>query len=166
MNASDDFIKAKNTVFLLLKFRQRSEYEIAQHLRRKQISGETIKEVIRFFKKANLVNDNAFAKSWVQARLLKPFGAQRIRLELRQKGIRDDIIAEQLRLIDHENIEFKAVATLVRKCILKYQRLDRTKLKRRTIEYLLRRGFKAGMILGVLNKILNERNDLGTYDSE
>ena len=161
-----ELIRARNIVFLLLKFRQRSEKEVRQRLKRKSISDSIIENVVDYFKELTLLDDRQFARSWIRARLLKPFGVKRIRFELKQKGIPDNIINEELTEASHSEGENEAVTALAKKCLSKYKNLEPIKAKRRTYEYLLRRGFTSEQIQKTLQKISKNDTSNDTYDSE
>ena len=100
--------KAKNTVYQLLKYRPRSEKEIYDKLTEKNFSKNIIDNIISYFKDVELINDNLFTRGWISSRLTKPYGLTRIRYELKQKGIKKEIIKQEIALlepyIDEENI--------------------------------------------------------------
>ena len=84
--------KARQIVYQLLKFRLRSEQELRNKLNQRKLPGPIAEQTIRYFKEIDLVDDNVFARQWISSRLKKPFGLNRIRLELKQKGIDSEII--------------------------------------------------------------------------
>jgi regulatory protein len=73
--------------------RPRSEWEMRDYLRRKEYDEPVAGEVVAKLKGLNLLDDRAFAASWVQSRrLLKPVSKRRLVQELRQKRVANDII--------------------------------------------------------------------------
>jgi len=144
--------ETKRVVFRLLKYRPRSENEIATKLRDKNFSPVLIRQTIEYFQKIGVINDQQFALGWIRSRLNKPFGIYRIRQELKHKGIDEDIIAEAMRLAEQDYDEYEAIIGLAQKRLRKYAALDRTKARRRLYEYLARRGFHSGTIIKALNK--------------
>ncbi|MCX5701786.1 MAG: regulatory protein RecX, partial [Candidatus Omnitrophica bacterium] len=88
--------KAREYAFLLLKFRTRSEHELWGRLKKKKFSPEIIKITLSFLKDKNFIDDNYFAKTWIDSRLKKPFGIRKIREELKLKGIDKEIIESQI----------------------------------------------------------------------
>ena len=145
--------KAKATIYRLLKFRSRSEYEIVAKLKDKKFSSDTIEQVVCFCKKCGLIDDATFTKSWIASRLAKPLGLRKIRQELKAKGIADEIISAQCRRLTTDYDEAQAVKQVIRKRIKVYYKLDKTTIYRRLEGYLLRRGFSPEVVYKELNSI-------------
>lgn len=80
-----------------LSFRPRSESEIKNFLQ-KHHATEKQKDIITSkLKKLNLINDENFMKWWIEQRqTFKQKGTRAIKIELRQKGISDDLIEKIL----------------------------------------------------------------------
>ncbi len=154
--ASRDFgslEKAKNYAFLLLKFRLRSEHEIASRLKRKKFEDKVIKETIDFLRDRDFLNDNLFAKSWIESRLKKPLGLRRIKEELRIKGINAEIIDSQIQELKDLYPEEEIVVNLARQRLARLRNIEPLKAKRRVFAFLLRRGFSPDVITEAINKI-------------
>lgn len=141
-----DKAKARNSAFRLLKLRPRSEYELRQKLKRKQYSDGIIDETIQYLKQLQLIDDRRFTKAWINSRLARPFGLNRIRQELKLKGIEDQIIKEELSTAKETFTEDEAVLNLAQRRFKRYKNIERIKAKRRTYEYLVRRGFSSAAI--------------------
>lgn len=154
MNSSgSEKVKARESAFRLLKLRPRSEYELRQKLERKQYSDETIDETIQYLKQLQLIDDRRFTKAWINSRLARPFGLNRIRQELKLKGIEEQIIKEELSTAKETFTEDEAVSNLAQRRFAKYKNIERIKAKRRTYEYLARRGFSGGAITKALRQL-------------
>ncbi|OGX25649.1 MAG: hypothetical protein A2787_05905 [Omnitrophica WOR_2 bacterium RIFCSPHIGHO2_01_FULL_48_9] len=151
--ARDEKIKARDTIFRLLKFRLRSEQEIRTKLKTKKFSDETVNSTVQYFKQLQLIDDRQFAKSWIAARLARPLGINRIRFELKTKGIAEDLIKEQLNAIDDTYSELETVLELGKRRFAKYKNIEPMKAKRRTFEYLSRRGFKTETISKAIRQL-------------
>lgn len=145
--------KAKNYAFLLLKFRLRSEYEIASRLKRKKFEDRVIKETVDFLKEKDFLNDDLFAKAWIEFRLKKPLGLRRIKEELRIKGVSRDIIDSHIQELRDLYPEEDAILRLARQRLARLKDKDPFKAKRNVFAFLLRRGFSADTISEVLNKL-------------
>ena len=150
--------KAKATVFRLFKFRPRSEREIVEKLKSKKISAENINAAIEYFRKLDYIDDRRFAKAWTSSRLVRN-GINRIRFELRKKGISDEIIQETLGRIPEDYSELEAILPVATKRLRKYKNLEPIKTKRRLFEYLARRGFRQGTIHKALRQIFKGKYD-------
>ncbi len=148
------FSKAKAIVYRFLKFRIRSEQEIITKLKDKAFDNAIIEPVIAFFKKAGLIDDAIFTKAWIVSRLAKPIGVRRIRQELKEKGVADQIVNEQIAKLTSDYDELQAAQKLAQKRMKVYQKLDKTTQQRRLEGYLLRRGFSTETVYKII-KLLN-----------
>jgi regulatory protein len=145
--------KARNYAFLLLKFRQRSEKEIYQCLRNKKFPDPLIKETVAFLKEKAFIDDDLFAKAWMESRIKKPYGLSRLKRELSLKGISEDIIQRQAARISADYCEKDIVTKIIRQKAYKLKGIDPDKARRRIWGYLCRRGFSAEAIreaMGIL----------------
>jgi len=145
--------KAKNIIFRLLKVRQRSEKEIHDRLRVKGIDQNTIDETLRYFKNIGYIDDRAFTQQWIHSRLLKPFGPNRIRYELKSKGIDLEIIQNELDQVIKNYCEDEIILSLAQRQAVKYKNIEKTKVKKRLYDFLLRRGFKPETISKVVDAL-------------
>jgi regulatory protein len=76
-----------------LDLRRRSIKELHDYLRRKEYEPEVINQVVDRLMRANLLNDEEFARAWVRDRLLlKPKSKRALSVELAQKGISRSVI--------------------------------------------------------------------------
>lgn len=142
--------KAKNYAFLLLKFRVRSEKEIRQRLEKKKFNPQIIEETLAFLKEKQFIDDNYFARTWIESRIKKPLGIRRLKTELRIKGIDKEIIDSQINEIKNNYPEGEIVAQIAREKLKKIKGIDPQKAKRRIYAYLLRRGFSPEVVIDVL----------------
>ena len=144
--------KAKNYAFLLLKFRLRSEEEIRQRLRKKKFEPQIIEETLDFLKEKKFIDDNYFAKAWIESRLKKPLGIRRLRAELGTKGIAKEIIEARINEAKDNYPEDQIVAQIVREKLRKLKDTEPGKAKQRIYAYLLRRGFSPETVIDTLNR--------------
>lgn len=127
----------------LLSYRQRSEWELRDYLRRKKQDDNDIEKTLSKLSENGYVDDRRFAKSWVETRrLLKPMSQKRLRLELRQKRIADDIIDEIL--AEDETNELDVLKEIIERKAKRYP--DKQKL----MQYLARQGFSYDNIKSAL----------------
>lgn len=133
-----------------LSYKMRTEKEVREKLK-DEFSQEVIDKVITMLCKYNYINDLDYAISYAKdASNLKRWGEDRIKMELRLKGIADINIIEALEAIsDKENTEQTIEALLERR--IKATPID-LKEKKKHFEFLKRRGFKSDDILNVLKK--------------
>lgn len=105
--SADD--KAYGRALRYSAMRQRSEWEMRTYLRRKETPEPTANTIIERLKRLALINDNAFARTWVDnRRLLKPTSRRRLQAELQQKHVAADIIDNVLRE-DSEQVDERQI---------------------------------------------------------
>jgi regulatory protein len=150
---TDSLQKAKNCAFILLKFRPRSEKEIAKRLKKKKFDNQVISEVVFFCKEKGFINDKEFAKAWVESRLKRPLGINRIKLELKSKGISEEIITGVLSEAKAQFDEGRIVGEIARQRFMKLKGMESFKAKRRIYAYLLRRGFSLETVTDAIEQL-------------
>ncbi len=129
-----EFRKALNYSFLLLKYRERSSWEVETRLKRKRFSSDVIKKVIDYLKENNFIDDKKFALKYAEEKLLQGFGKKLINFQLKRLGIKPSIIEETFKQLQTTVDTQKILKELIIK--LK-QKKDRGKIFR----YLYQRGF-------------------------
>lgn len=148
--------KANAYVLRLFKLRPRSCFEISMKLSTKGYDVDIANYLVEKYKRMGLLNDHAFAKMWMNGRL-KKYGMYRVEQELKQKGITQDCIEEIKKSFLNEYDEDVVMKEIVEKRLKMYQRVDqslqRLKLKKRMVDYLIRRGFKVENVMKVVKKI-------------
>lgn len=146
----------RNTIFRLLKIRERSVKEIQDKLKTKNYLKEEIDESIHYFLNLDLLNDRRFTEQWIRWRLSKPYGFKRIFFELKLKGIDDETIHTAMTAAKSSQDEEKTIYDLAVRRLKKYQNIDDEKTIQRLYGYLYRRGFNSAIINKTLNKIRTE----------
>jgi len=147
--SADD--KIYGLVLRYVAIRPRSKWEIQTYLARKHSPLPLQEKILNKLSNNGLVNDESFARSWIDnRRLLKPVSRRRLQLELRQKHVSDEIIEQSL--ADDETDERAVLKELItrKRRQTKYQ--DQEKL----LAYLARQGFNYGDIKDVLTELDQE----------
>ena len=144
---------AHNRSLHFLSFRPRSCFEVEKYLKGKETDPEIIAEVSSRLLRAGLLDDVAFARSWVENReTFRPRGSWGLRNELRQKGVADDTIAEALEGMDFVDSAYRAAMRRSERLA----HLDRRAFQRRIGDFLKRRGFSYGVIRSVVDHLWDE----------
>jgi regulatory protein len=151
--ADKSFDSAKQYAFLLLKFRLRGEQELCARLKKKKFPEEVIDRLIAFLKEKRFIDDEVFAKSWIEYRLKHTFGVRRIRQELLLKGISKEIIDSNITAAQENYSESSVVDELARGRLAKLKDIEPSKAKQRVYAYLLRRGFSHEIVMDTINKL-------------
>lgn len=149
--SKEELARAKNAVFLLLNVRNRTEWEIRQRLQKKKYSPEVVDAAVAYFYGLQLIDDRAFARSWIQFRLSRLYGLRRIFFELVEKGIDRKVVDEELGRVRPELDEESAIRGLIQKRMSRYKELEPAKAKRRLFQFLANKGFSPEVITKVLN---------------
>ena len=129
--------KAYGNALRFVAMRPRSEWELATYLERKQVDPPMADEIIARLKSTGLLDDHNFAGLWIESRrLLRQTSNRRLRLELAQKHVSEEIINRALadNSIDERTLLLEVIAK--KRHQTRYQN-DPRKL----MQYLARQGF-------------------------
>lgn len=141
--SADD--KAYGNALRYVTMRPRSEWEMRDYLRRKQVEEPVANTIIERIQNLNLLDDEAFARTWVEnRRLLKPTSRRKLAMELKQKRVSEQVIERVLAEDREETDERQVLRELVERKRKRYP--DETKL----MQYLARQGYSYDDIKSVL----------------
>lgn len=133
----------------------RSRKELADKLRAKNVPDDIATRVLDRFEEVGLVDDEAFARSWIASRQPGKHLARRaLAQELRRKGVDDEVAREALDEIDPADEE-EAARALVRKKLRSLSRVDDTTATRRLVGMLARKGYGSGLAFAVVKEELS-----------
>lgn len=143
-------LKIKTDALRLLSFRPRSVAELRQRLKMKRYPAAAIDGVIETLTRQGLLDDEKFATLFTESRLYtKPSGRRQIELDLKRKGVSNELISAALgELKDYD--EKAAACELVTRRFEKMSGLSDEKKKTRVFGFLKRRGFDNEVIFGVI----------------
>ena len=120
----------------LLARRPRSEWELRDYLKRKKVDEEGRDKLLNKLSASNYIDDEDFARRWVDSRRLLKFTSKRkLSLELKQKRISDETISKVL--TEDDTNELEVLKKLIEKKRTQTRYRDDTKL----MQYLIRQGF-------------------------
>lgn len=137
----DQKIKAREVALSQLDLRMRSEGEIEKKLAEKGFGEEVAQETLGFLREYDLVDDEAFAKSYAASRL-RNRGHFAIKEELKNKGIAGDLVQDILADFDEDLSEAAQAAALKKVRNLKGRGLSEDKIREKTYRFLLSRGYE------------------------
>ena len=102
------------------------------------------------FDRAGLIDDAQFAEMWVRSRhTYNGLGRRALAMELRRKGVADEVVAEAVAAVDGEAEEERA-RELVRKKLRTMSGVDETAKIRRLVGALARKGYAEGLAYRVV----------------
>lgn len=143
----EEFEKFYNRILRFLSYRPRSQKEITDFLKKKKASEEISKKIFKKLKELNFINDEEFAKWWIEQRAeFNPRGARLLKIELKQKGINQDLIVKLLNGYMVKDTELELAKKLIEKRLERYQTLSLEEKKQKLAAFLARRGFDWGTI--------------------
>jgi regulatory protein len=148
--------KAKEVCFDLLAARPRTKDELRQALRRKGFDEDTRETILGKLDNAGLVDDAAFAESWVRSRHTNQGLARNALIaELKRKGVDATIAAQAAGEVDRDAEEQRA-RELVRKRLRSLGDVDEQTAIRRLLGTLARKGYPQGLAYSVIKDELRE----------
>ena len=119
-----------------LAIRPRSEWELSDYLKRKDVNDDLANKIIEQINGFGYLNDKSFAESWVRnRRLLKSVSIKRLRQELYQKRVPTDVVDEVLAEDEADDL------SVLNELIEKKQKQSRYQDDQKLIAYLARQGF-------------------------
>jgi regulatory protein len=148
--------KAKEVCFDLLAARPRTKDELRQALRRKGFDEETRETILGKLDHAGLIDDAAFAETWVRSRHTNQGLARNALVaELKRKGVDGSVAVEAAGEVDRDAEEERA-RELVRKRLRSMTSLDEQTATRRLLGMLARKGYPQGLAYLVIREELRE----------
>jgi regulatory protein len=128
----------------------RSRKELRDKLASRNVPDEIATALLDRFEEVGLVDDEAFARSWIASRQPgKGLARRALAQELRRKGIDDEVARDALDEVDPADEEAAARA-LVRKKLRTLSRVDDTTATRRLVGMLARKGYGSGLAFAVV----------------
>lgn len=150
----NEFGKVYERVLKIFSYRPRSEKELHDWFVRKQIGEEIQKMILRKLKNFGYLNDEEFAKWWIEQRVtFKPAGKRLLTMELRQKGVSRELIAKLLDCYIDKDQERGLAQKVVEKKLKAWQNLSKEELKKKLAGVLARRGFNWETIKEVVSGV-------------
>jgi regulatory protein len=145
MSSAELSSQIRNLVLALLARREHSQYELQQKLLKRFSGSETlIQEVLGRVASDGYQSDSRYAEAYIRSRSNKGYGLQRLRQELKLRGIDSDLIENALADAYDRDRNFEQLLLVWRK---KFKSVPYdTKEKFRQASFLRYRGFSAGEV--------------------
>jgi len=149
-----EFEKFYNKALKFLSYRPRSEKEIRDKLLGKKASEEIINKIISRLKKNNFLNDEEFAKWWIEQRTtFKPRSVRLIKIELKQKGIGQELIEETIGHLSSTIDDLESAKKLIDKRLQRYKNLSRDEKFQKISRFLSSKGFSYDTIKEIFKSL-------------
>lgn len=143
-----------------MSYRPRSESEVQRKLNEHGYSEPVVEATVQRLKDNQLLSDVQFAKTWVDNRsTFRPRSKRMLAMELRQKGLEDDVIEQALAGTDDESsLAYQTAAKYAHRLV----GVDWETFRKRLGAFLMRRGFSYGTIFPVLRQVWEETRPAGS----
>lgn len=152
---------------MVLKYistKMRSESEIREYLKKKNIDIDLSNDIVDKLKKQGFINERLYVKSFISDKVrLNKYGINKIRSELNKLKIDKDIIEEELKNIDKEELN-NNLEKLIDKKIKSNRSYAGEVLKQRILMDFINKGYSKEEILKILDNKDLTNDDL--YEKE
>jgi regulatory protein len=137
-----------------LSYRLRSSAEVRQNLAKRGTPADLVNATLDRLERAGLVNDGDFARAWIDNRnTFQPRSKSALRVELRRKGLSDEIVQPVL----DEKVDEEALAReAARKYAHRLSGKDWPDFRQKLIGFLARRGFSYTTITPIVSEVWKE----------
>ncbi len=154
LREQDTYEVAYQRALHFLSYRPRSVGEVLRKLNEQGYSQAVMDATTQRLKDNGYVSDEQFARGWVESRnAFRPRSKRMLAVELRQKGIEDEVIEQVLtETADEDSLAYQTA--------LKYAHrlsgVDWETFRKRLGAYLMRRGFSYGTVNPLLRQVWEE----------
>jgi len=149
-----DYNKALNYSYLLLKYRPRAKREIVERLTKKGFSSLVIDKVVSSLENYNYINDEEFAHLFVSSCRLKGWGRKKIDYTLKRFGITESLRKEVLK----DKLKFREdLKELIKRRLARYK--QKKNAYHKIVRHFAARGFDYSDIIKELEELDFKRFD-------
>jgi regulatory protein len=163
----DPEARARQVCLTLLTFAPRTRSQLAVALRKKGIPDEAADAVLARFEDVGLIDDAAFARSWVESRhYSRGLAGRALTAELKQRGVAADEIKAALDEQLSPDAEAAAARRLVERRIPGTRGLPADQRTRRLAGMLARKGYSPGLAYRVIKEALEAEGESAALEDE
>ena len=143
-----DEIKQKMVNYCV--YQDRCHAEVEQKMRDFLLIPEAKDEIFLYLMKENYLNEERFTRSYIRGKFyIKHWGRNKIRMNLKQKGINEKLISNSMDEIYDEDYE-KTLNKLFQNYISTLKGLKDYQKKSKTIRHLMSKGYEYESILDMM----------------
>ncbi|WP_447951879.1 regulatory protein RecX [Chryseobacterium koreense] len=144
------FAEIKQKLMNYCSYQDRCHSEVEQKMREFLLIPEARDELLLFLMRENYLNEERFTRSYIRGKFnIKSWGRNKIRMQLKFKGVPEKLINRCFDEIDETDYQ-KKLHLIYKDYFQKLKGLKEYQKKSKTISYLLGRGYEYEEILGVL----------------
>ncbi|MEU6235001.1 RecX family transcriptional regulator [Kitasatospora sp. NPDC047058] len=153
---ADPETRARDICLRLLTGAAKSRKQLADALRKREVPDEVAEQVLTRLEEVGLIDDEAFARAWVESRhAVRGLSRRALAQELRTKGVTGEPAERALAQLDQDD-ETEAARALVERKLQSTRGLERQVRTRRLVGVLARRGYAEGLAFRVVREALGE----------
>ena len=140
------FQEIKQKLVNFCVYQDRCHTEVEQKMNEFVLIPEAKEEILLYLMKENYLNEERFAKSFTRGKFyIKKWGKNKIKQQLRLKGISDKLIAISFSEIDDLDYQL-TIRELIEKLLPTYNGLKDYQRKQKLIKFLMSKGYEFEMI--------------------
>jgi len=163
----DPEARARQVCLTLLTLAPRTRAQLAGALRKRGIPDGVADEVLARFQDVGLIDDAAFARSWVESRhYSRGLAGRALTAELRQRGVAADEIRAAIDEQLSPDAEVIAARRLVERRIAGTRGLPADQRTRRLAGMLARKGYPPGLVYRVIREALEAEGESAPLEDE
>jgi regulatory protein len=163
----DPEARARQVCLTLLTLAPRTRAQLAGALRKRGIPDGVADEVLARFEDVGLIDDAAFARSWVESRhYSRGLAGRALTAELRQRGVAADEIRAAIDEQLSPDAEVIAARRLVERKIAATRGLPADQRTRRLAGMLARKGYPPGLVYRVIREALEAEGESAALEDE
>lgn len=153
LQTADAEEQAHERAVRLIARRPRSETEVRQRLQKAGVAAPVIAVVLDRLRNSKLLDDEAFAKFWVENRTtFRPRSKRALQMELKRKGVSTAALDDALQ----ETNDTQAAYALAQKRAQRLASLPAPDFRRKLSDYLARRGFDYEIVEPIVRRVMSE----------
>ncbi|PZU84824.1 MAG: recombinase RecX [Chryseobacterium sp.] len=132
-------------------YQDRCHYEVEQKMKEFLLIPEAKEEIILYLIKENYLNEERFTRSYIRGKFyIKHWGRNKIKMNLKQKGINDKLISKCMDEIDKVDYE-KTLTKIYQDYFSKQNGMKEYQKKSKVIRYLMSKGYEYEEICEIIN---------------
>ena len=132
-------------------YQDRCHAEVEQKMRDFLLIPEAKDEIYLYLIKENYLNEERFTRSYIRGKFyIKHWGRNKIKINLKQKGINEKLISNSMDEIDDSDYQ-KTLLKLCQNYFFNQKGLKDYQKKSKTIKHLLSKGYEYEVILDLMN---------------
>jgi len=149
---SDERVRAKAKALRLLSHRALATDELRRKLLERDFSERTVKRVVEDLRRVGLLDDGAFAASFVRSRMIqRPCSKKLLVLELKHRGIGENAAVEAVEAAYGPDSEEEVAGALFSAKMASLKGENPRKARKKAVDFLYRRGFDWELIRGAMD---------------